>query len=317
MKAAIWTVVCALVVGAIINVSHLPEHIWLESSYMMPQETERFVAPFPVIRCNPFGIFGSATGRTVSNWLSDSANRSEHLGAGTMSSVPYRFAPASWMRGLLKGIAMHNHVHASEGRHHHDDDDDDDHDHHHDGLVTQAEKEWAIHKRDTLLKTAYLLDPGNYVALQAMIYVCEGKGGGKTDMVLDGVNFQVPDSIVENLQLCRFSLAHYDLGAVWWPEHSLYAAKTLETIWLLYGQIEKSVEGSTWSVSSRKQLEALRTDVAKLVTTAEAQQAILSEAGIWQLRSVEQRIAFGMMLDEEKGFLAEVEKAITQRKDTD
>ena len=229
----------SVAIAITLNSSGGGRSVWEKVAFRAGEE-ERMEAPFHVPRWNPMALFGSPTGRTLSNLLASTANKTEHLGAGE-NGEPYRTLPAMWIDNLARGISLHGHVHASE----HDHDCEHEHGHGHGHEFSAAERRWAMRKRNLQLESAYLLDPANLAALEAMVFLTVGSNEF-TSIEWQGVVCKVPERLVRSMRLCRFSLGHYDCESGWWPEQSLYAAKTLEMLWVLTGQVSKMANDNEW-----------------------------------------------------------------------
>lgn len=232
----------------------------------LPEATSN---PVPHIPVNPFGLYGSPLGKTISAMMIDKADVMHHSG------LESAFDPDSYMLTPAKALAWTHDSLIPSIRHHH----------HHDEQFHECHEAYpaesiatARARRNRAVFAAYILDPANYAAMT---------------LVTDWENIRWPKTMVAHVpefstwrdkygectpaalarQIAQYSMAHYDTISGYWPEQTIYAALTLKTIFIQDSFMGKKIEK-----------EPLAEDVFRLIGNADRQRARLMDLGLWQRR---------------------------------
>jgi len=262
-------------------------------------------SPIPHPRWNPFAVCGSPAGKWLAAMMSDSSNAVFHFGVDDDEDAckPFISPLARFNHNLLTGLTPSPHAHASWG---------DDDKHRASRLAQYAGKSTA-----GMLETAYILDPTDYMALSIMS--SESYGGWpewvrkKQLEVAPGITVNAPLLIARDL--CAYSLPLFDVQSGLWPEHCIYAAKTLQSLWLINVAIETKIHGEKNNpATSLEAFTDLRDRIASLLAASEKQKKALDAFGLWQRRTEDERAFIATLSAETQGFLNELNSTIERKR---
>lgn len=217
--------------------------------------------PVPHIPVNPFAIYGSPLGKSISAMMIDEADVLHHAG------LENEFAPDDYLLFTARGLAW---MHA--------------------GLIPEEDAPLPSSTLDSIVAArsnrnravfaAYLLDPANFAAME---------------ILTDWENIRWPKNMVARVpefvewkerygsvapaalarEIALFSLAHYDTKSGYWPEQTLAAARTLQTLFVQDAFLGNPVNKA-----------AMAAEIRRLVGDANRQRKRLEELGLWQRRDM-------------------------------
>ena len=290
LVAAAGVCVAALLVAA--TSTGRTRNLWLATAFRAESRP-----PCPTPESNPFGVQGSGIGKTLSYYMALSGETAEHMGVTPKKELPWTLGSARAVNALEAGLvtlAPHSHEaeeHAEEPAH------------------ERRERVAGATMRSDV-KTAWLLDPTNYDALQVYSGVAQKSGEGERVQLQDaGRVFDLPLGEARVVQLNRYSLARFDVGSGRWPEHCVYAAQSLIAIWLSEFPQAKDEERKA---AKNAALADVVKDVERLLEAGREQQASLHQMGIWDLRPSDARELFEKRARETAAFLREARRSLGQ-----
>ncbi len=265
-----------------------------------------------------FALKGSGIGKMVSRRLMESADAAEHLGVRDEDEV-IAFTPLGRaIDRIERSLLPTGHFHASARGGHNEEARPDEEIHQIDDVshVAHCAKCSAMLNRKRIsdlaqsrvqaaVKLAYLFDPTSYDALET--YTTWVRPANRNPVALtdrSGMNFTLPLGSYRVIQLSEFSLSRYDVASGLWPEHCLYAAQALISVWNeRYGR--DSFDTETAEIRSQRigALSVLTVEVDKLIKKARSQKEALATNGKWDVRSPGDRQVFDRRWRETVAFI--------------
>ena len=276
---------------------------------------------------NVFALKGSGIGKMVSRRLIESADAAEHLGVRDEDEV-IAFTPLGHaIERIEHSLLPTGHFHASARGGYNEETRPNEEIHQIDNAdhVAHCAKCSAMINRKRLsdlaqsrvqadVKLAYLFDPTSYDALET--YTTWVRPANRNSVKLtdqNGMNFTLPLGSYRVIQLSEFSLSRYDVQSGLWPEHCLYAAQALISVWNeRYGRDSFDTETAEIRAQRLGALRSLSVEVDKLIKKARSQKEALTANGKWNVRSSGDRQVFERRWRETVAFIRQANARLAE-----